>query len=222
METAQTLPASTATLDYKGKYQLAQTNNKTTYNSEEKIDFTYKSKDGDTLTINATRTTSLTYTKNGTFKDAHVRILTPEEGEKLRSSLKQELIDYKEELLKKFVEANGGDWKDIDPTTGEVTDEDVTALEAQMPEYWSAENTAQRIVDFATSFFSSYEGEDAAEFFKKARAAIEDGFGQALKELGELPGVVGKLIDKTHRLISEKLDAFEKQVTGGEPVAVAA
>jgi hypothetical protein len=218
METTQSLSAS---LDYKGTYELAQTKNKTTYKSEEKFDFTYKSKDGDTLTINASRTTSLTYTKNGTFNNAHIKILSPEEGEKLRSSLKQELIDYKEEIIKSFIESNGGNWKDIEGAA-EATDADVEELESKMPEYWNAENTAQRIVDFATSFLSSFEGEDKSEFFKKIRAAIEEGFGQALSEMGELPSVVGKLADKTHSLVFEKLDAFEKQYFDQTTQAVAA
>jgi hypothetical protein len=206
MESTKSLSAS---FDYRGKYQLAESGKNVSYKSEEKIDFTFKNSDGDTLTVNASRTTSLTYTKNGTFNNAKIKVLSPEEGEELRKQLKQELIDYKEEIIKSFVEAHGGDWKKAGVEN--TDDAEVAELESKMPEYWNAENTSQRIVDFATSFLSAFEGEDKSEFFKKIRAAIQDGFDQALGELGQLPGAVGKLVDKTHRLVYEKLDAFEAQ-----------
>ncbi len=206
METTQSV--SSASIRYDGFYEFASSKGNKTLKSVENIDFSYKNRDGDTLNIKTKQISTVSYTKGGTFNGATIRILTPEEGEKLRKSLKDELVSYKEEIIKSFIEANGGTWNDINET---VSDTEVEELEAKMPEYWSAENTAQRIVDFATSFFSNYKG-DPSEFVQKIRSAIEDGFGQALSELGELPGPVGKLINKTHKLVFEKLDQFEKAI----------
>jgi len=134
--------------------------------------------------------------------------LSEEDAQRLRDTLQNELLSYKEQIIKHFIEQNGGTVQDSEPVEN---DPEVAALEARMPDYWSAENTAQRIVDFATSFLSAFEGENS-EFFSIIRGAIEDGIGEAKALLGNLPGPVGKLIDKTHRLVFEKLDAVEAQL----------
>lgn len=87
--------------------------------------------------------------------------------------------------------------------------------------YFSSENTANRIFNFATSFYETYllgtgkEDSEASrqEYKDIIGSAIDEGFGQALDILGDLPGAVSKEIQNTHDLIFAKLDKF---VTGEE------
>jgi hypothetical protein len=99
-------------------------------------------------------------------------------------------------------------------TTG--TDEtQSTDTEVKIPEYWNAENTSQRIVDFATSFFDAFKGK-GEEFLSKIKAAVEEGFKQAKDILGgNLPDVASKLVNDTHDLVMAKFDkwAQEKGIT---------
>lgn len=139
--------------------------------------------------------------------------------EKIMEEVKNSVLYLKKELIKAMVEANGGEFHDIDT---EYTDEEVEALEAKMPEYWNAENTSQRIVDFATSFFGQFGEGDVEQFVETIRGAIETGFGQAKEMLGELPGAVGGLIEKTYNLTMEKLDAWGQSQSDAGRIAIAA
>ena len=79
-----------------------------------------------------------------------------------------------------------------------------------LPDYWNAENTAQRIVDFATSFLKDFQG-GTDEFVSMIKDAIEKGFSQAKDILGkDLPDPVTKLVAKTHALVMEKIDNWAK------------
>jgi len=79
--------------------------------------------------------------------------------------------------------------------------------EASVPEYWNAENTSQRIVDFATSFYEG-SGQDVKEFGDKIVQAVKQGFEDANKILGNLPGAAGELTSNTQELTLEKLDRW--------------
>ena len=101
------------------------------------------------------------------------------------------------------------------PAVEETGDEDqLTALQ----EYFSPENTARRILDVATSFFSlsevfKAEGESEASRQKFADfigGAISEGFRQAKAILGELPEDVEAGINKTNSLVFAGLDDFVK------------
>ncbi|HON12136.1 MAG TPA: DUF5610 domain-containing protein, partial [Chitinispirillaceae bacterium] len=85
--------------------------------------------------------------------------------------------------------------------------------EIEVPEYWNAENTSQRIVDFATSFFDSFKGA-GIDFLNTIKAAIEKGFSEARGMLGAVPKSVSDLTDRTYELVMEKLDkwAVEKGI----------
>lgn len=201
---------------YSNNYQTLSTSTTRSQIHKESLSIDYKTKDGDTLSLNYQKVTLSTYNRNGTLNNAGTTtknnaVLTPEEAEKLRTQLKTEMFSYKEALVKSFVEANGGTYQSVSETDVE-NDPEVEALEAKMPEYWNAENTSQRIVDFATSFLSSYQGENSSDFFKTIKDAIETGFKQAKEMLGNLPGSVGKLAEKTYALTMKKLDAFEQQI----------
>ena len=77
----------------------------------------------------------------------------------------------------------------------------------EIPEYWNAENTSQRIVDFAVSFyeFMDVEGEI---YFSKIKNAVEEGFKQAKGLLGELSEEVEKLVKDTYDKTMRKLDVW--------------
>jgi hypothetical protein len=123
--------------------------------------------------------------------------------EKLIDQSRDQMISMQKQILEKVFGAVKEDEKEVSP-------EDVEQLEALMPEYWSAESTAQRIVDFATSFFDAAKG-DGQDFMQRIKSAIEQGFGEARDALGELPGVVSALTEKTYSLVMEKLDSWAKQ-----------
>lgn len=196
---SKSLPASASPR----AYQALQIN-------QERFDLNFKSKDGDTLTLNYRRIEATAYGRSP-FAGAHVNVLSPEEGAKLREQLKAEMFSYKEALVKSLVEQSGGEYRPLEATGDTEENDEVAALEAAMPDYWSAENTSQRIVDFATSFLSAFEGDDKSEFFNTIRDAIKEGFKQAKELLGELPGAVGGLVNKTYKLTMDKLDSFEQQ-----------
>ncbi len=185
--------------------------------SKESLKIDYKSKDGDTVTLNYKKISASIYSNKSAQNSDTISspvLLTPEESEKLRAKLKTELYSYKEALIKSFIESNGGKYT---PANNIEDDAEVNELEAKMPEYWNADNTSQRIVDFATSFLSAFKG-DSSEFIKTIKDAIETGFKQAKDMLGELSGPVGKLIGKTYKMTMDKLDAFEKQLSNPQTI----
>lgn len=85
---------------------------------------------------------------------------------------------------------------------------DVSAEEeaAPVPEYWNAENTSQRMVDYAMSFRSLAPELSDEEYIGRMRSAVEEGFKQAKEMLGNLPGAVGKLFNDTYTSAMQKFD----------------
>jgi len=89
--------------------------------------------------------------------------------------------------------------------------ENADEVAADVPEYWNAENTSQRIVDFAMSFRSLAPDVSDEEYIADIRTAIQEGFRLAKQDLGNLPGPVGKLFNDTYRAAMEKLDKILKE-----------
>lgn len=95
-------------------------------------------------------------------------------------------------------------------------------IAAELNDYFSPENTAQRIVDFASSFFSAFTENHAEEtdtskvqndFTKLMRDAIQKGFEEAQDLLGEFydndtPDFITDTIGQTYDLVQQKLDAL--------------
>lgn len=84
-------------------------------------------------------------------------------------------------------------------------------------DYFSPENTANRIADFALSGFKLFEGgaaskENSADsrqrFADYILPAIDKGFADARKILGALPDQISADIDKTRSLIGNRFDDF--------------
>lgn len=88
----------------------------------------------------------------------------------------------------------------------------------QLQEFFSPENTAQRILDVAMSFFPSSsmfraDGDNESSrsnFADFIGNAINKGFTQARKLLGDLPEEVNNQLNKTHELVFAGLDDFIK------------
>lgn len=77
---------------------------------------------------------------------------------------------------------------------------------AEVPEYWNAENTSQRIVDYSMSFASLAPELSSEEYITQMRDAVIAGFKEAKGILGDLPGSVGKLFNDTYNLTMKKFD----------------
>ncbi len=77
---------------------------------------------------------------------------------------------------------------------------------ADVPEEWNADNTSQRIVDFALSFRGQVEGMTDEEYVEKIRSAIQDGFRSAKGDLKDVPGPSAKLFNDTYEAAMKKLD----------------
>jgi len=94
---------------------------------------------------------------------------------------------------------------------------------ADVPEYWNAENTSQRMIDFAMSFRGLAPELSDEEYIEQMRAAVEKGFKLAKKDLGDLPGPSAKLFNDTYNLAMKKFDelleqAAAKNATSAEQV----
>ena len=102
-----------------------------------------------------------------------------------------------------------------------AVDEDEKA--AEVPEEWGADQTSQRIVDFALAFRGSAKDMSDEEFIEKIRGAIQDGFRSAKGDLKDLPGPSAKLFNDTYEAAMKKLDdtlaAWKKQAQDGSASA---
>lgn len=157
------------------------------------IDFT--SEDGDRVSLS---NESVEYSESIRQLQAET---DPEKIKELASFIKDQLHSIKNELMKKlFGSQESDDEIEVEPTEAS----------SKLPEYWNAENTSTRIVDFAVSFYGlvSTMGQ---EYVDKIKAAIDDGFKQAREALGELPEETEKLVSNTYDLVMQKLDSWAKE-----------
>ncbi|MCF6299261.1 MAG: DUF5610 domain-containing protein [Thiomicrorhabdus sp.] len=92
-------------------------------------------------------------------------------------------------------------------------------------EYWTPENTAQRIVDGSTAFFAAFqsanpdlEGEALMDrFIEVVGGGVTQGFEEAKGLLGDmkvLEGSIADNIDKTYTLVQEGFQNFRNQYLG--------
>ncbi|MDR2582389.1 MAG: DUF5610 domain-containing protein [Fibromonadaceae bacterium] len=87
--------------------------------------------------------------------------------------------------------------------------------ESKVPDYWNAENTSQRIVDFAMSFRGLATELSDEEYIEQVRAAVEKGYKLAKKDLGDLPGPTAKLFNNTYNLTMSKFDELLEKARKG-------
>ena len=171
------------------------------YYSSEKYELEYVSKDGDKVSFSME---SINYQK------ASLEIgpdMSPEQVDKLVSFAKEQIHKMREELVSKILGSLNGkeDKDDVKKVKG--------TSEIEVPEHWNAENTSQRIVDFATAFFDAFKGA-GADFLNTIKGAIEKGFGEARGILGAVPESVSELTNSTYDLVMQKLEnwAIEKGI----------
>lgn len=119
-----------------------------------------------------------------------------------RKAMKEQLVEQMKQAQAALRSA-GKDSKFVSDILYAV-DKDEKA--AEVPEEWGADQTSQRIVDFALSFRGSIKGMTDEEFIGKIRGAIQDGFRSAKGDLKELPGPSAKLFNDTYEAAMKKLD----------------
>ncbi len=82
---------------------------------------------------------------------------------------------------------------------------DIEPIEADSEDFWGAEKTAQRILDFAKGLGSDKES------FAKLRDAFEKGFGESEKIWG---GKLPDVCQETYDLVQKGFDEWEKELNG--------
>jgi len=198
----------------KSNHPKFQYNTEGYHYSYEKINLKYTSKDGDRFELSYNNEKVNTFVANISETD--------QEENKLFNNLFEKLNEYILEQERHLLEILFGENTPLKASNTENKEIQTSgsSLEQNIPEYWNAENTSQRIVDFATSF-SSLSNKDTGEYGEMMIEAVKKGFEEANAILGNLPDAVGELISETQRLTFEKLDAWISENTSKE-YAVAA
>jgi hypothetical protein len=169
------------------------------YLKVDKYSMQFTSKDGDTVSVSME---SIQYQKSLLQIDASGN---SEDVQKILDYIKKEYEDMRAQIIKEFFDKIQG--KNGKTETAKELD---GTSELLVPEYWNAENTSQRIVDFALQFYDAFEGA-GEDFLALIKGAIEKGFAEAKDLLGELPDPVSQLISDTHDLVMQKLDSWAEE-----------
>ncbi|MDR3000598.1 MAG: hypothetical protein LBU89_04965 [Fibromonadaceae bacterium] len=128
----------------------------------------------------------------------------------IRSQLMESIINAKKSLMEAGVEFAKYNENSILYDLSALKDGD-NIKAADVPEYWNAENTSQRIVDFAMSFRSLAPELSDEEYIDKMRKAVELGYKLAKRDVGDLPGPSAKLFNDTYNLTMKKFDELLEQ-----------
>ncbi|GLR63104.1 DUF5610 domain-containing protein [Marinospirillum insulare] len=175
---------------------------KTKLTTEEKAEF---AKQAEATTLENKRTLLQTMFAQGKEGDSKaMRIFYQEAASAIEGVLQKEFGDEDFSLQKL-----------IDKTSGIEGQED----------YWSSENTAERIMIGATSYFETFKkqnprlsDEEAVEkYMNLITPALEKGMGEAvniLQGFGAFEGHVKDTVQETQRLVFEKLEAFRDRILG--------
>jgi hypothetical protein len=128
------------------------------------------------------------------------------EGERTPQKTVQDQV--RERILEQLFEAQSAD--NSDSALSSILYEVEEGVEAaEVPEYWNAENTSQRIVDFAMSFRDMYPDMSDEEYVEQVRDAVQKGFEEAKGILGDnLPGPSAKLFNDTYESTMGKFDEW--------------
>jgi hypothetical protein len=94
----------------------------------------------------------------------------------------------------------------------ETSETSATSGASTLPDYYSAEQTAGRIVQFALSF---YDGGDHAEYAAMVMDAVMAGYEQAKEYMGgALPSVSGDTISLVMQAVREFAATGSVDITG--------
>jgi hypothetical protein len=121
---------------------------------------------------------------------------------KLQQAMKDQLIEQMKQA-QAALQSAGKDSKLVSDILYAV-DKDQKA--AAVPDEWGADQTSQRIVDFALAFRGSVKGMTDEQFIGAIRKSIQDGFQSAKGDMKELPGSSAKLFNDTYEAAMKKLD----------------
>ncbi len=128
----------------------------------------------------------------------------------VRSKLMQSIFESKKALMDAGVEfAKFNEDSILYDLSGLKDGENIKA--ADVPEYWNAENTSQRIIDFAMSFRELAPELSDEEYIEQVRKAVDLGYKQAKQAVGDLPGPSAKLFNDTYNLTMKKFDELVEQ-----------
>jgi hypothetical protein len=132
-----------------------------------------------------------------------------EDFKNMAKLVKDEINKMKKVHINQFLKKMGFSVNETDDVENEIG-------KLQIDEYWNAENTSQRIVDFALSFYSLFEG-SSDEYLEKIKEAVTDGFNQAKEILGSLPEPVADLMNSTFDMVMDKLDLWYDETENHDP-----
>lgn len=137
--------------------------------------------------------------------------------EKLSQSVSTVQKEIRSQLESYFGILNPDDSEDNSATF--LPPDDASAQE--LKDFYNPQNTANRIVEFATSFFDVYknnhttesEEENVTQFSTMIEDAVTKGFEEAQKVLGDLDKLdeIGKNIKHTFSLVMEGIDQFRHE-----------
>jgi hypothetical protein len=169
------------------------------YYSEDSLSLTYTNADGDTVSLSMQH---VEYQKAVMQFDGSS---DSTQWKDIVDFIKKEFERLNSEMMDRLIASITGD----DPKKKTEKTDDSADI-AGLPEYWNAENTSQRIVDFAVSFHGAFDGA-GKDFLDTIRAAVDEGFKQARDSLGKLPDEVDALVSATYDLVMKKLDEWAAQ-----------
>ncbi len=154
-----------------------------------------------TVTDNRSGSSTQDKSENATDKAAKTDFVAKSSRQLKNESMK----DMVTQLLTGQASANKGT-NSIQAQLNEILSSfDIEPIEADSEDFWGAEKTAQRILDFAKSLGSDKES------FETLRNAFEKGFGESEKIWGgKLPGVC----QDTYDLVQKGFDEWEKELNG--------
>jgi hypothetical protein len=83
---------------------------------------------------------------------------------------------------------------------------------AQVDSYWNANNTSQRILNFALSFRDSFSDLNDQEFYEKIENALLNGFANAKDAIGEVKGYeLAQLYNDTFSMTMSGLEKLKSK-----------
>ncbi len=131
----------------------------------------------------------------------------------------KDLEGHIRDFQKRVREALMSQYKQINPDTEEPTSlEEPKVEELEIPEYWNADNTAKRIVDFAQLLYlRKAEGMEADKFIDIIRKAVDQGFKEAKGLMGALPPAVDNLNQETYQKVQTGLDQLFAPIKADDP-----
>jgi hypothetical protein len=108
------------------------------------------------------------------------------------------VTNYKETLAKlsrahKGVDVEGAETAEVEKSGSDLG-------------YWSVENTATRMFDFATALFADKGDGDRQKHFELMVAGMDKGYSEAAEEMGGLPDISRQTVDRAKEMLTEWAD----------------